>query len=251
MRIQVGLVLVTGLVIESVGPTRGEEKKGAKGLEGTWVVVSATREGKEPEGVRGNKVVFSGNSVTVHTKNGELKATFKTDPKKKTIDITVAEQGQKEVMKGVYKINGDELKVCHSRPGQGRPKDFTAEKGSGNTLIVLKRTKDKGHKNGTKLASVEGTVTLDGQPLPMAKVEFVPPDKGGRRARGTTDEDGKYKLVTAGKEEGILAGPYKVVITKKVAGKSVLPAKYGSPDTTPLRFTVKQGRNTLNIELTR
>ena len=36
---------------------------------------------------------------------------------------------------------------------------------------------------------VHGPVTLDGQPLPMATVQFLAQDPGGRDALGTTDAD--------------------------------------------------------------
>jgi uncharacterized protein (TIGR03067 family) len=251
MRAQVGLVLVAGLLVGVDEPSNGKEKKGAKGLEGTWAVVSFTRDGKKDEGVKDDKVIFKGKSLTVKTKRGEEKAAFQIDPKRKAIDITVKDNGREETMKGIFRLKGDELTVCHSLPGQNRPKDFTAEKGSHRVLTVLKRSKDKGDKNQTKMASVEGKVTLDGQPLPRAQVVFVPPPDGGRKATGTTNEKGEYQLVTAGKRGGVRPGPYKVVITKKVAGKSVVPARYGSPETTPLKLTVKEGQNALNIDLTK
>jgi uncharacterized protein (TIGR03067 family) len=143
MRVQVGLILVIGLVIGSVGPTRGAEKKWAKGLEGTWVVVSFTRDGKKDASPKGDKVTFEGKNLTLKTKRGEEKATFTIDPRTQAIDLTVNAGGRKETIKGIFRVKGNELKVCHSQPGQDRPKHFTAAKDSGNTLIVLKRDKSK------------------------------------------------------------------------------------------------------------
>jgi uncharacterized protein (TIGR03067 family) len=143
MKIEVGLVLVAGLVIESYGATRGPEKKVAKGLEGTWVVVSFTRHGRKDESSNGDKVTFKGKSLTVKTKQGEQKGAFQIDPKTKTIDITVKDHGREETARGIFRLNGDDLTICFSRRGQDRPKEFTAEDGSRNTLIVLKRDKSK------------------------------------------------------------------------------------------------------------
>jgi uncharacterized protein (TIGR03067 family) len=137
------VVLVVGFFVGVDWPVTGAEKKGASGLEGTWLVVSAIKGGKAEEGAKGEKVVFAGNTITVHAKNGEHKATVKIDPKKQTIDVTITEQGQTRVLKGLYQIKGDEMKFCHSRPGQGRPKELAAEKGSGNVLLTLKRDKSK------------------------------------------------------------------------------------------------------------
>jgi hypothetical protein len=141
------------------------------------------------------------------------------------------------------------LKICLARPEKDRPKDFTAPRDSGHSLVVLKRARDKGDKKEKELAQVEGTVRMDGKPLAEATMVFVPVKKEGQRATGTTNEDGGYELTTGGNKKGARAGEYVVVITKKVAGKSVLPAVYGSEKTTPLKCTVKEGRNQFDIQL--
>jgi hypothetical protein len=110
--------------------------------------------------------------------------------------------------------------------------------------------KDKDDKDKDQLAPAAGKVFLDGQPVVKATVTFVPVMKGGQKATGTTEKDGTFQLTTGGKK-GAQPGEYRVLVTKKAAGKSVLPARYGSPDKTPLRFTVQpKVRNELQIELT-
>ena len=59
---------------------------------------------------------------------------------------------------------------------------------------------------------VRGTVTLDGQPLARATVQFLAQDPGGRDALGTTDADGVFRLSTFKPRDGALAGKYKVVV---------------------------------------
>jgi hypothetical protein len=44
---------------------------------------------------------------------------------------------------------------------------------------------------------VSGTITLDGEPLPDARVQFTPTDKQGRIASGQTDSNGFYSLKTS------------------------------------------------------
>jgi hypothetical protein len=61
------------------------------------------------------------------------------------------------------------------------------------------------------LVDVQGTVTLDGQPLPGAKVSFEGPDK--RAAIGVTDESGKYRLMYDSQTPGATPGPKTVRIT--------------------------------------
>jgi uncharacterized protein (TIGR03067 family) len=137
------MALVVGFLVGADDPTKDKGKKGATALEGTWVVVSVTEDGKETDKGKDTQVVFKGKTVTFKTQGGEEKGTFTIDPKKKTIDIT-PERGRKgKTMKGLYRLKGDELKVCHTRQGKDRPTDFTAEKGSGNVLVALKRVKGK------------------------------------------------------------------------------------------------------------
>jgi hypothetical protein len=95
---------------------------------------------------------------------------------------------------------------------------------------------------------MEGKVTLDGKPLAGATVAFVPGSNGGQKATGTTEKDGTFKLTTGGKEAA-LPGEYKIVITKEVAGKSFLPARYGSENTTDIKVALKEGQNCLTIQL--
>ena len=45
------------------------------------------------------------------------------------------------LLKAIYQLDGDTLKVAHGEAGAPRPKDFTAKEGSGVTVVVLKRQK--------------------------------------------------------------------------------------------------------------
>jgi uncharacterized protein (TIGR03067 family) len=142
MKRSILLVLVVGLLI---GAERSPKADGKSELEGTWVVVSFTERGKVNDEVKGSKVIFEGDHITVKTKQRDMKATFKADPKKKTIDITPIRNDGKagKTVKGIYEIKGKELKVCHARQDGARPKEFSGEEGSGNVLIVLQRGKDQ------------------------------------------------------------------------------------------------------------
>jgi uncharacterized protein (TIGR03067 family) len=188
----------------------------------------------------------------VYNKKGDIESTFKIDPKKKTIDVT--KPGVTWPIKGIYSLKGQELKVCI---GETRPKDLTCKKGSGRFLVVLKRVHidekelKPVHINEKELGPVEGWVTLNGKPLANATVVFVPVDKKGQKATGTTNKNGEYKLTTHGKK-GALSGKYKVIITKDIQGNPVLPARYRSEKTTPFEATVvAKGQNTVDFKLQR
>ncbi len=133
-----------------------------------------------------------------------------------------------------------------------------------------------GGEGGLDTIPVTGTVTLDGSPLAGARVSFSPKG-GGRAAVGLTDESGRFELTTNVAGDGALAGSYGVAISKTAAApsaaaaddprarggdltpeqiqamqaaaagakapgaQSLLPAKYGSADTSGFTAEVKAG----------
>lgn len=111
-------------------------------------------------------------------------------------------------------------------------------------------------------ATLIGKVTLDGNGLPRGTVAFHPVS-GGPAAYARIEEDGTY-LVRTGREEGLPAGEYDVTVTANEPsavtqtasggppppGKPITPEWYRSKETSGLRYTVEQGRNEINIDLT-
>ena len=108
---------------------------------------------------------------------------------------------------------------------------------------------------------VSGTVLYQGQPVVHASVMFIP--EGSRAAAAKTDEQGRFSLLTFAPGDGGVLGEHTVVIGKyrQAPGGdpdspypetvAVLPEKYGSPLTSPLRATVTaEGPNDFRFELT-
>lgn len=64
-----------------------------------------------------------------------------------------------------------------------------------------------------QLHEVEGTVTLDGEPLDRVHVEFWPATDGPRSG-GTTDDQGRFVLTTydMGEKKGAVASTHKVIL---------------------------------------
>jgi hypothetical protein len=125
---------------------------------------------------------------------------------------------------------------------------------------------------------VSGTITYNGKALEQGNINFAPNGPGGRPAGGNII-NGKYSLTTQDAEDGAVPGEYKVsvvakttdtstvdlkikgattveakkaisaVFPQKVAAKaaakakSLIPAKYGSPETSGLKFQVKPQSN--------
>ena len=130
------LALVAGLLTAQKDTTKDESK-----LQGTWVVVSAQREGKPYRDVKDAKLIFKDNMLIIRRPRDEdAKSTYRVDATKtpRTIDLT--EDGR--VSKGIYLLQGDVLKLCISAfSSKKRPDKFSAEKGEGTALIELKREK--------------------------------------------------------------------------------------------------------------
>lgn len=111
-----------------------------------------------------------------------------------------------------------------------------------------------GTGDAPKVASVQGIVTLDGQPLANATVAFYPEE--GRASLGTTGENGKYTLVYSDSLKGALVGSHRVEITvgstggaegRSAASQEILPDKYHRQTT--LTAEVKSGSNQHDFEL--
>lgn len=104
--------------------------------------------------------------------------------------------------------------------------------------------------NGPDIARVQGTVTMDGKPLPNAIIMFVP--VGGRPSVSETDANGKYVLEFSGGRKGAIPGINRVEInTGRLAyekdGKNYPAVKESVPvqynRLTTLEFNVEAGKN--------
>lgn len=106
-------------------------------------------------------------------------------------------------------------------------------------------------KGEVELATVEGIVTLDGQPLPEAYVRFAP-EFLGRSSGGTTDAEGHYTLAYTARDMGALVGPAVVSITtgdpeRPKEKPERVPRMYNHE--TNLKVEVEPGSNTFNFDL--
>jgi hypothetical protein len=131
----------------------------------------------------------------------------------------------------------------------------------------------------SKYSKVEGTVTLDGQPVEGVTVTFYPVEQGLEGAVGRTNASGQFSLTSTGALQGgtgVLPGEYRVTVSKsqppvdpdveayeqgkitydevqkrmdardpsrQLEAKELLPEKYTKLDTTDLTAMVKNGNN--------
>jgi hypothetical protein len=128
-------------------------------------------------------------------------------------------------------------------------------------------------KTPPPVTAVEGTVLLDGKPLPHALVQFMPEssDFGAElNSTGVTDEMGHFTVTCMrSNEPGAVVGKHKVVVSEgpvpgeikrnqeKVAEFTAklknrpIPANYGNYTATPLSVEVTAGKKDYNLTMTR
>lgn len=126
-----------------------DEKEDLDLLRGTWVLVSAERDGKklaEAE-VEKTRITFDQGRFTFPDASGidtNRKGTIEIDPGKtpKQMDSTRTTDGATgEVSLGIYELAGDDYKVCFAPPGKARPAAFVSGPATGVILQVWKRQK--------------------------------------------------------------------------------------------------------------
>src|SRR5262245_52068808 len=115
-----------------------------KKMAGTWKTVVQEAFGKptpkdEIEKTAG-RLIVKGDSYEVYFGKKSIdKGTIKLDASKTPREIDVKTQND-EIMKGIYKIEKDEMTVCFGQPGIDRPKEFKTKEGQ--ILIGYKRVKE-------------------------------------------------------------------------------------------------------------
>jgi uncharacterized protein (TIGR03067 family) len=129
-------------------------KKDLKQLEGTWELVFIGKQGKEAplinkfgEGRRHMTILPDGSAQLEGKPKEAPRVKYRLDPtaKPKTVDLVYPpnQVGIQAVAEGIYTIVGDEWKMCFATVDHPRPTDFTYARGSGRTLQVYRRVKEK------------------------------------------------------------------------------------------------------------
>jgi hypothetical protein len=97
-----------------------------------------------------------------------------------------------------------------------------------------------------KFAEVTGTVRVGGKPLKGAFVVFTPQRKDEVRGVGSTDADGRYRILRPGGKFGAPLGPCTVSVHGGDAGTAI-PAKFSTAS--ELVYDVKSGKNEFNVDI--
>ena len=138
---------LTGLALAfSVADGPSATEREMEKLAGSWIIVTAEAAGKPLELAKGSMLIFRGAKLKLRGKiarsaGGEDDAIYHLDPSKKpkTFDLTPLKPpgGKEPVLRGIYDLNGDELKLCFGKSGS--PAEFRSDDA---LLLILKREKN-------------------------------------------------------------------------------------------------------------
>lgn len=117
-----------------------------KAMEGKWTVASAEAGGQsvDSEDLRALVVTIAGDHYELMTKEGPDAGTLKLDEtqKPKTMDATDTEGFDAgKVIRAIYELTGDTMRVCYALDGSARPTEFATKEGSPWLLITYQRQK--------------------------------------------------------------------------------------------------------------
>ena len=140
-----GILLPLAVLVILIGGGSAQEKKeaddNAKKIQGTWSVISIEpidRKIVTDDDIKNFKIVIEGSKLTADFENGTI--TFKLDPSKKPKQIDLKRAGR-DVVLGIYELDGDNLKLCTATSKGDRPTTFATDPDLTRKLLVLKRQK--------------------------------------------------------------------------------------------------------------
>ena len=99
--------------------------------------------------------------------------------------------------------------------------------------------------------NVSGRVTIDGKPLTLGSVKFVP--EGARPSSGSINSEGQFNLSCYEDDDGVVTGLHRIQVSSyEVMGEKVnrhAPIKYANYTTSGITFEVMAPTDSLVIEL--
>ncbi|UUO05905.1 carboxypeptidase-like regulatory domain-containing protein [Blastopirellula sp. J2-11] len=101
-----------------------------------------------------------------------------------------------------------------------------------------------------ELVEANGTVTVHGKPVQNITVSFYPA-AGGRASRGSTDAEGKFRLMYDRGVPGAVPGEYSVkfMLMDADAPANMLPRKYADQTASMSADVTQEGPNEFTFDL--
>jgi uncharacterized protein (TIGR03067 family) len=129
-----------GLFTATTAP-KADVCDGLAALRGTWNVLSVERGGKLDDSFRGAVRTVNKHLYTLTPRNQEMIAGMLTvDPQARTLDMRPANgEFRGKILRGIYEVDGNILKICFAEPGRERPTQFVSMPGSGHILVIQER----------------------------------------------------------------------------------------------------------------
>ena len=132
------------LIAAAAEPPQDAVRREMRMLQGVWKVVSVERNGKPApnDDIKEGTVFIQGNRFIIQTMDKHQDKEYGLDPaqRPKGIDLRNREgRGRDKLVRGIYLLERDRLKLCLGDAGQERPEKFSTEPGAGRRLIVLER----------------------------------------------------------------------------------------------------------------
>jgi uncharacterized protein (TIGR03067 family) len=119
-------------------------KKEQTRLQGTWKIVRLqTPKGDDDNFKDGTLVLEKDGTLELKVGGETKKGTYKINPAGKPKEIDISPDGDaNKVMKGIYQLDKDKLKICVTEdPNGNRPTEFEAKEGGAHALATLERVK--------------------------------------------------------------------------------------------------------------
>jgi uncharacterized protein (TIGR03067 family) len=116
-------ILLCLLAVQSRAADTADKDK----VQGAWVVTAIEFGGQKIDVPKGEETTFEfkGEKFTIKGKNKEVQGTVKIDEKKKEIALTAPKDGSNpavlETQVGLYKLEGDMMKLAFSTKEKGKP----------------------------------------------------------------------------------------------------------------------------------
>ncbi len=134
-----------------------------KDLQGDWIVVKCDRNGMPNPGEIGGRITFDGNTAIVYTPDGirtKYRISLHPEQSPKAIDWMIVQDGQRQVLHGIYTLEGDTLRNCSPAAfGALRPTELATKSGDGRWVFELKR-RNCSRKHPRLAPSAQGRIPI-------------------------------------------------------------------------------------------
>jgi uncharacterized protein (TIGR03067 family) len=92
---------------------------------------------------REGRVTFTAKTMTLTPPGRRRELSYRLHPDREPRGIDVTETGHSAALTGIYRLNGDTLRLCLALPdAKEPPKKFESNPGSKHALLILKRVKE-------------------------------------------------------------------------------------------------------------